>query len=78
MKGTVAGGLTWGDMVRVVEQAPTHYHPGGVGSLCGFFEIESVDVAKARGLRMGDVLCLVEFGDGTTVEIPRQLLVKVE
>ena len=50
--------FTWGDSVRVADEAPSQYRCGDFGSICGIRESGS------------HVLYTVEFGDGASIEIP--------
>lgn len=56
----------WGQAVRVVTTAPKDMRPGEAGSVCGIRAMDSVR------------LYLVEFSDGTAVEIPEDLIKAME
>ena len=62
--------ITWGDTVRVRDDAPSEFRPGARGAVCGFREIDK-DVSDTEAPR----LVLVEFSAGNTLEIPETLLV---
>jgi hypothetical protein len=53
----------WGDTVEVL----TREKPC-MGSVCGFRVIDSREVADEFSALIGDVLVLVEFGDGSSLE----------
>lgn len=52
--------VTWGDEIHISETAPQEYHPGERGSVCGFW-------GEGASLRY-----TVEFGDGSSAEIPAE------
>ncbi len=68
------GPFTWGDSVRVLAEAPSAYRPGSLGSVCGITVLKDEDRARALGEAVGVTLYLVEFVDGTAVEIPETWL----
>ena len=68
------GPFAWGDSVRVLAGAPSAYHPTSRGSVCGAAVLQDKDQARAMGEEVGIVLYLVEFADGTAVEIPERWL----
>ena len=57
--------FTWGDAVRVVTSAPAEYRPSSAASVVGM----RLDPRAENA-----VLVLVEFGDGSTVELPSTML----
>jgi hypothetical protein len=66
----------WGETVRVSQNAPERFRPSQLSSVCGFRLIETAEQSVAFGAPIGTVLCLIEFGDGSSVEIPEPLLEK--
>jgi hypothetical protein len=70
--------LTWGDTVRVSGSAPKSFRPNELGAVCGLWELDAPEKAQNFKEAAGTVMCLVEFGDGTGVEIPHYLLEKIE
>lgn len=56
--------FTWGDPVRVVPTAPTQFRPGELASLCGFWPEPGA----------GCVRVVLEFADGSSVEVPLDLV----
>jgi len=53
---------TWGDEVAVAANAPTRFRPGSKAWVVGMRK------------REGDTLLLIEFEDGTSTEVPRDLI----
>jgi hypothetical protein len=68
----------WGDPVRINSNAPEKYKPNSIGSICGFRVIESNDVSTLFNNPIGSELCLVEFTDGTSIEIPSIFLSRLD
>ena len=66
----------WGETVRVSKNAPVRFRPTQLSSVCGFRHIETEEQSVIFGAPMGAVVCLIEFGDGSSIEIPEQLLEK--
>ncbi len=64
----------YGDEVRVSDDAPAKYHPEELGAICCYRTIETGDQAKASGFSIQTILYLVEFGNGTAIEIPQEFL----
>lgn len=65
---------SWGDTVRIKDGAPPVMRPGRLAAVCGMREVEIAEQASQFGCVIGTVLYLVEFGDGSSVEIPEVLL----
>jgi hypothetical protein len=61
--------LTWGDFVRVASAAPENLRPGEVGDVVGF---------RGHPDQAGEILYTVEYGDGSSAEVPGQFLVFLE
>lgn len=53
----------WGDTVQVSRDAPQEQRPGAIASVCGITQSNE-----------GVLLYLVEFSDGSSVEIPEDLI----
>ena len=62
--------FTWGDTVIIKSIAPQYFHPGEIVSVCSVVKIEEEDVIKDPSLVESTWLYTVEFGDGSSVEIP--------
>jgi hypothetical protein len=69
--------LTWGDDAKIIESAPKRYHPGEEGSVCGVYEIIDESVANEFSQEMGSKFYTIEFGDGSSVEVPEMYLKKI-
>ena len=54
--------FTWGDCVQIVDNAPPQYRSGAFGSICGLDE------------RAAQVVYIVEYGDGSSCEIPEEYI----
>ena len=74
---TMTTTIGYGDSVRIVEEAPTMYCPGAMGSACGFRIVSSERESAAASEPVGTQLWLVEFSDGTSFEVPLQYLARV-
>jgi hypothetical protein len=61
---------TWGDTVRIKNHASPGMRPGSLAAVCGMREVETDAQAKQFGCAVGTPLYLIEFGDGSSVEIP--------
>ncbi|MCK0143969.1 hypothetical protein [Aliiroseovarius sp. F20344] len=65
----------YGDVVEVVgntTKKPTF--PQNQGSICGIHHITSVKQAQEFSVPYGSAIYLVEFSDGTAIEVPESLL----
>jgi hypothetical protein len=69
---------TWGDTVRIKTGALPLMRPGGLAAVCGIRTIETVEQAEQFSRPIGTALYLVEFDDGTSVEVPESLLEVVQ
>jgi hypothetical protein len=65
---------TWGDTVRIKFTAPAHFRPSDLGEVCGMWMVETEENAAARNEPIGTITYTVEFGDGTSLQIPEQYL----
>lgn len=65
---------TWGDTVRIRSDAPSGMGPGLLAAVCGIREVENEDQARQVGRPIGATLLLVELGDGSSFEIPEDLV----
>ncbi len=61
----------WAQDVRVSVTAPADYRPGQVGSICGITRT-SEDASLSEPA--GTMLYLIEFADGSSVEVPGAFL----
>ncbi|HEV3269418.1 MAG TPA: hypothetical protein VGZ69_02075 [Candidatus Rhabdochlamydia sp.] len=67
---------TWNDYVIVKKNAPKQFHPGEIGVVCGMSEIEREEIAKEFHAELGDWFYIVEFGDGSSVDVAGRFLEK--
>lgn len=70
--------FTWGDPIVIAESAPTRFHPGEFASVCGFYKITSEESAKEFQCNTRDWIYIVEFSDGSDIQIAEPYLVKYE
>jgi hypothetical protein len=63
--------FTWGDMVIIKKNAPSYLHPGEIASVCSVVKIDPEDVKKQPSLIEPTWLYTVEFGDGSSIELPQ-------
>ena len=61
---------TWGDSVRIKESAAPEMRPRALADVCGMREVETPEQAKQFNCTIGTTIYVVEFGDGTSLEIP--------
>lgn len=67
---TVVMELTWGDSVTIRPDAPAEARPGAGASVCGIRKVETRGQGLEFGVTIGTTLYLIEFGDGTSIEVP--------
>jgi YD repeat-containing protein len=67
----VAQIVPWGDTVRVKAGAQPERRPGAIAEVVGIREIEAAEQARQFDAPIGSTLYLIEFGDGTSIEIPK-------
>ena len=68
--------FTWGDPIVISKDAPSVFHPGEFGSVCGFYEILSEEGTKKFQCNLGDWVYTIEFEDGSDIEIAECFLEK--
>lgn len=69
--------FNYGDSVRLRSSDLASRYGLQTGSVCGFREITSSEIARQFGVSVGTVLVLVEGGNGVAVEIPEDFLDKI-
>jgi len=67
----------WGDAVRTKSSAPEQFRPGEVSSVCGIYFVENEEAALKFGEPIGTVVCLVEFSNGSSIEVPEKWLEQI-
>ena len=70
--------FTWGETVIIKNTAPEHLHPGEIVAICSLVKIEEEDVIKDPSLIEPTWLYTVEFGDGSSMELPECYLDRYE
>jgi len=68
--------IIWGDTVIVSRDAPSQFHPGSRGSVSGIRDVGAHPSQPEPELTTSARLHLVEFSDGTAIEIPEHYLCK--
>lgn len=61
--------FTWGDTIRVRAEAAAESRPGALGEVVGIRPVETESQARQFACPIGSRLYLIEFGDGTSLEI---------
>jgi len=70
--------FTWNDLVITRPNAAIRYFPGEITVICGMEQIKSEKLAKEFDMNIGEWLYTVEFGAGSSIEIPEKYLEKYE
>ena len=68
--------FTWGDAVLVRKNAALIYRPGEFASICGIDQIITENEAGKFGCAVGDCVYIIEFEDGSDIEIAECYLEK--
>ena len=66
--------VTWGDSVRVSASAPDELRPGSPAEVVGVTRAETSVLAARFRVPVGTEVYTVEFSDGSSLEIPEDLL----
>lgn len=69
--------FTWNDLVVIVPNAPTSYSPGQIAVICGMEKVGSSKLSLEFNVEMGSWIYTIEFGDGSSMEIPEIYLKKI-
>ena len=64
----------FGDEIQVSPNAPQVYRPRESGSIVAIRETESDGIIDGRWISSGVRLLLVEFADGSSIEIPDEFV----
>ena len=64
----------YGDTVLIATEAPDNYRPGAIASIYAIRVIENSNTARKYKAEIGSILYGVEFGDGSSVELPERFL----
>jgi len=70
--------INYGDAVQVISSAPSKYHPGSKGSICGCRVIRSEQEADAAEQPIGMTIWLIELANGESFEAPDHYLILIE
>jgi hypothetical protein len=66
--------FTWGDAVIVKPAAKAQFRPGSIAEIVGMRKVETKAQEKDFDASIGSALYLIEFQDGSSLEIPGALL----
>lgn len=66
--------FTWGDSVKVIEDAPENFFPNRKGEVVGFYKVETESEALKKKTEIGTYLYEIEFSDGSQTDIPEKYL----
>lgn len=69
--------LTWGDTVKLKQDAPAAYAKASLGEIVGFWGIENESASAKYGEPLDTVICTVELSDGSSTEVPTKYLERV-
>jgi hypothetical protein len=69
----LASPFDWGETVRIAPAAPPSFRPGAMVSVCGYRAAGETDTPTTHA---GEALVLVEYGDGSSCEVPLRYIVK--
>jgi len=64
----------WGETVRITTGAPSPLVPGSLVSVVGMTEISQPREILGGRARRGQIAYLIEFEDGSSVEVPEQFI----
>jgi len=64
----------WGEAVRVITSADSKFLPGNCGSICGMRVADRPDIAEKFSVEIGEIIYIVEFSDGKSLEVPESFL----
>lgn len=64
----------WNDAVVVTDDAPAKFRPSKIAAVVGMRAVENAFQAEAAGFPIGTLLYMIEFSDGTMIEVPREYL----
>jgi len=66
--------FSWGDAVIVKKNALPIYRPREFASICGIDKITTQKEANELNCKNGEWIYIVEYEDGTSIEIPESYL----
>ena len=68
--------FTWNDLVVIKPDAPLSYFPGQIAVVCGMEQVKSEKLSNEFNIQIEDWLYTLEFGDGSSLEVPEFYLKK--
>jgi len=68
--------FTWNDLVTIKSNAPSFFLPGESAAVCGISQITTEKEAEQLHCKNGEWIYIVEFGDGSSIEVPESYLEK--
>jgi hypothetical protein len=66
--------LSWGDTAKISQGVLDRFRPGSLVSIVGMRTSENAEQARQFEAPIGSNVFLVEFGDGTSLELPEGAL----
>lgn len=69
---------TWGDSVKVSDQAPKRFRPGAYGAVYSVNQVDHPKHAESTGTPIGETTIGVEFSDGVGMEMDAKWLEVVD
>ena len=62
--------FTWNDLIKIKTEAPACYFPDKIAVVCGMEKVCSQRLSGEFKINIGEWLYTVEFGDGSSIEVP--------
>lgn len=70
--------FTWNDLIVIKSNAPSCFFSNKLAVVCGMEQIRSEKLSRDFNLELGNWLYTVEFGDGSSIEVPECYLEKYQ
>ena len=70
--------FTWNDLIVVKSNAPLCYCPEKIAVICGMEQVKSEKLAGEFNVKIGEWIYTLEFGDGSSIEVPEFYLKKYQ
>jgi len=70
--------FTYNDLIIIKAEAPKIYFPEKLGVICGFTKIKTQKLVDKYKSEIGNWIYIVEFENGSSIEIPERYLEKYE
>ncbi len=66
--------FTWGDQIKIKDDAPFKYRPGEFGVVCGMWNIKNESISNEYGMPINSLMYIVEYLDGTDCQVPEDCI----